>query len=271
MNVRMSLPTAILGIGIAALVSLPAMAQQSSSTTEVKQFEVISVNGNKVVVRGQAGNTQEITVPADFRMTVDGKPVTVADLKPGMRGSATITTTTTVVPVHVTEVRNGVVMRKVGNSIIVRREDNTVHMFSEADVTSRRATLMRGGRPISITDLNEGDRLTATIVTDAPPKVMTQRDVDAAMASAPASRGAGAGASAGATSSSRAGAGAGSGAGASTGAARAAAPAQSSSAGAASSAPRQLPKTASPLPAIGLIGAASMTLGALLSLRRRRR
>lgn len=264
MNVKMSLPTAILGIGIAALVSLPAMAQQSSTTTEVRQFEVVAVNGNKVVVRGQAG-TQEITAPADFRMTVDGKPVTVADLKPGMRGSATITTTTTVTPVHVTEVRNGVVMRRVGNSIIVRRDDNTVHMFSEADVTTRRATLMRGGRPISITDLREGDRLTATIVTDAPPKVMTQREVDAAMTSAPAAPAAAPAArpATGASSSSR------SSAGASTGAATA--PAPSAPAATASSAPRQLPKTASPLPAIGLIGAASMTLGALLSLRRRRR
>ncbi len=266
MNVRMSLPTAILGIGIAALVSLPAMAQQSSSTTEVRQFEVVSVNGNKVVVRGQAG-AQEITAPADFRMTVDGKPVTVADLKPGMRGTATITTTTTVTPVHITEVRNGVVMRRVGNSIIVRRDDNTVQMFSEADVTARRATLMRGGRPIAITDLREGDRLTATIVTDAPPKVMTQREVDAAMTSAPAAPAAAPAArpATGATSSTR------SSAGASTGAATAPAPAPSAPAATASPAPRQLPKTASPLPAIGLIGAASMTLGALLSLRRRRR
>jgi hypothetical protein len=46
----------------------------------------------------------ELTVADDFRFIVNGQPMSVKELKPGMRGRATITTKTTVTPVTVTEV-----------------------------------------------------------------------------------------------------------------------------------------------------------------------
>src|SRR5262245_16536777 len=95
--------TALLSICVLGLAGSTAAAQSQTKTTETRQFEVVSVDGNKVVVKGARG-AQEITVPDDFRLTVDGKPVSVRDLKPGMKGTATITTTTTVTPVTVTEV-----------------------------------------------------------------------------------------------------------------------------------------------------------------------
>jgi translation elongation factor P/translation initiation factor 5A len=88
-------------------------------TTETKQFQIISVDGNNLVVRGPEG-TREITVPQDFTFTVNGKPMSVSELKPGMKGTATITTTTTVHPVYVTEVRNGTVVQATGGSILVK-------------------------------------------------------------------------------------------------------------------------------------------------------
>ena len=259
MTVRSTVLSVMLGIGAVAGTAPPTMAQQTTSSTETKQFEIVSVNGNRIVVRGQGG-AQEITVSPDFNMTVDGKTVTVGDLKPGMKGTARITTTTTTTPVHVTEVRNGVVMRRVGNSIIVRRDDNTVHMFSEEDVTKRRASITRGGKPIAITDLNEGDRLSATIITDAPPKVMTQREVDAAMTSASTS--------ASAAASTRTAGGPPTRASATSAGSTGQAPVTTTADAGTTS--RRLPKTASPLPAIGLFGVVSTALGAYLSLRRRR-
>ena len=117
-----------LSVGIVSLVGAKASAQQTT-TTEVKQFEVVSVDGNKVVVKGEKG-AQEVTVTDDFTLTVAGKQVSVRDLRPGMRGTARITTTTTTTPVVVTEVKNGQVMKVVGNSVIVRGE-NGIQMYSE--------------------------------------------------------------------------------------------------------------------------------------------
>ena len=43
---------AVLSAGVVSLVGGPAVAQRSTST-EVRSFEVVSVDGNQVVVKGQ--------------------------------------------------------------------------------------------------------------------------------------------------------------------------------------------------------------------------
>jgi hypothetical protein len=96
--------TAALGICLVG-VFVGTVGAQTTTTTEMKKFEVISVDGNQLVLRGIDGKSKEFTVPADFRFNVDGKMVAVNELKPGMKGMATITTTTTVKPVTVTKSR----------------------------------------------------------------------------------------------------------------------------------------------------------------------
>ena len=181
--------SALCGVGsIVALCFIvsTAAAQQRTTSTEVKRFEIVSVDGNKVVVKGAQG-AQEITVPDDFQLTVDGKRVSVHDLKPGMKGTATITTTTTVTPVTVTEVRNGVVFKVLGNSVVLRGP-NGLQMYSEGDVEKRGIKIVKDGRPVTFSDLHEGDRLSATIITEGPPRVVTERDVEARLSAAPAAR-----------------------------------------------------------------------------------
>ena len=230
-----------------AATGAAASAQQSTTTSETKHFQVISVEGNKVVAKLPEG-AREITVPEDFRFTVDGREVSVHELQPGMKGTAKITTITTVTPVTVTEVRNGEVMQASGSSIIVKSA-NGIKMFNEGDIAKRNVTILKDGKPASIADFPTGDRITATIVTEKPPKVMTQRQVQAVLT--------------GATPT------------ATTGAAPAA-PAAAASA-AATPAPhtgaapaKKLPKTASQVPLLGLLGALSLAIALGLSLGRRR-
>ena len=153
---------------------------QTSTTTETKKFQVIAVDGNHLVVKLPEG-TKELTVPEDFRFNVDGKRLSVHELKPGMTGTATITTKTTVMPVTVTEVKNGTVMQNMGTSIIVRTDEG-VKMFTQSDIDKRGVKIMREGKPAEISDFRDNDKLTATIVTTKPPKVMTEREVQATLA-----------------------------------------------------------------------------------------
>ena len=259
-TIRLALCSAVLCLTAAAA------SAQTTTTSETKKFQVIAVDGNVLVVRLPEG-TREMAVADDFRFNVDGKMLSVRELKPGMSGTATITTKTTVTPVTVTEVKNGTVMQNLGTSILVRTDDG-MKMFSQSDIDKRGIKIMRDGQPAQISDFRANDRLTATIVTSKPPRVMTEKEVQATLAKSGGAGGAGTPAAAGATGAGAAPSGA-----ASSGAAKsgAASPgAATSGAAAPGGAARTLPKTASPLPIVGLAGLASLVAGLGLTVRRRR-
>ena len=162
-----------------ALVCLTAAAApaQTTTTSETKKFQIISVDGNTLVVKLPEG-TREMAVADDFRFNVEGKMLSVQELRPGMSSTATITTRTTVTPVVVTEVKNGTVMQNLGTSILVRTESG-IKMFSQADIDKRGMKIWREGKLAEISDFRANDKLTATIVTTKPPRVMTEREVNA--------------------------------------------------------------------------------------------
>jgi hypothetical protein len=168
-------------VGVAATAS---QAQQTSTSTQTKKFEIVAVDGNKLVVNLPEG-TKELTVPDDFRFTVNGQPLSVQELKPGMKGTATITTQTTVTPVTVTEVKNGTVYERSAGSITVQTPEG-FKRFSQGDLDKRGVKIVKNGQPVDLEDLNKGDKLSATIVTSKPPRVMTKQEVQASVPTAAA-------------------------------------------------------------------------------------
>ena len=258
-TIRVALAAAI--VCVTAGVS---QAQQTSTTSETKSFEVLAVDGNTLVVRLPEG-TRELTVADDFRFIVNGQPLSVRELKTGMKGTATITTKTTVTPVTVTEVKSGTVVVRSSANIIVRTPEG-VRSFTQGEVDKRGIKIIRNGKPVQLSELREGDQLSATFITSAPPRVMTEQEVRATVPAA-AAAGAKPPASAAAASST----------------AKPAAAAQSStakpaqsSAGttqSASAAPSQsartLPKTASSWPWVALASILLLVVGLSLTVMRR--
>jgi hypothetical protein len=181
---RSALRGLVLAAAFVGMAATASQAQQTSTSTQTKKFEIVAVDGNKLVVNLPEG-TKELTVPDDFRFTVNGQPLSVQELKPGMKGTATITTQTTVTPVTVTEVKNGTVYDKTGGSIIVQTPEG-FKMFSQGDIDKRGVKIVKNGQPVDLEDLNKGDKLSATIVTSKPPRVMTKQEVQASVPTAAA-------------------------------------------------------------------------------------
>lgn len=210
-----------LGAALACVTLGAAQAPTTTTARETKTFQIISVDGNQLVVRLPEG-TRELTVPSDFRFIVNDKPLGLSELKPGMTGTAAITTTTTVTPVTVTEIKNGTVFQASGGSIIIRTSEG-FKSFHQSELDRRGIKILKNGKPVQLSALRVNDRLTAIIITTLPPQILSEKEVRATVPAAPA-----------------------------------AVP------------PKTLPKTASPLPAVGLLGLTSLLAGLGLSLRRRR-
>ena len=96
-----------------------------------------------MVVRDQAG-TRELTVPPDFRFTVDGKSLAVSDLHAGMKGTAVVTTTTTQRPVYVTTIKQGTVTYQTARSIQIKEDNGVVHKFTQSEIDKRGIQLYMG-------------------------------------------------------------------------------------------------------------------------------
>ena len=244
----------VLAAAVLYLTAGVSLAQQTTTSTATKTFEVLSVDGNTLVVTLPEG-TRELTVADDFRFTVNGQQLSVRELKAGMKGTATITTRTTVTPVTVTEVKNGTVLQGSGSSIIVRTDEG-IKMFSQGDVDKRGVKMVKNGQPAQLTDFREGDRLSATIITSKPPRVMTEQQVNATLAAASAPSGGAppaAPARAPLPSASQ----------------QAQAPQATASSGSAAPAARTLPKTASSWPLLALASIMSLVMGLALTITRR--
>ena len=247
---KRAMSSVAVALGVLCLTAGVALAQTTTSSTETKAFEVHSVDGNTIVVSLPEG-TREITVPEDFRFTVNGQQLSARQLKAGMKGTAVITTRTTVTPVTVTQVKSGTVMQNSGASIIVRTEEG-IKMFTQGDVDKRGVRIMRDGQPAQMSDLRQGDQLSAVIITSKPPRVMTDKEVTATLAKTPGgaapARAATAAAPTTGTQSSQA----------------MAAQGQAPSTGAA----RTLPTTASARPILGLLSILLLAMGCALTIRR---
>jgi len=172
------LVAALLCLACAAVI----MAQVKTTTTEkagtatkkvtVERGEVVYVSGNELVVKMENGEIRHVTVPEGATAMVDGKQITIKDLKPGMKLERTVTTTTT--PKTVTTVKTGtgkVLNVQAPNYVTVQFEDNTVQRFKIPKGTK----FTVGGEEKTAFDLKPGMKITATRIDEVPATVISEQ------------------------------------------------------------------------------------------------
>ncbi len=149
---------------VMAVVLIAGAVSAQTSTTEFKKGVVVHVYGDNLVVRGQDGVVKEYDVPAGFQFNIDGKTMGIADLKPGMILTSTVTHTQTPHVVQTTEIKNAKVLKVVGSTVILRGEDGQVKKFTKIPEDVQLTT---NGKPIALGELREGMNLTATVVSES--------------------------------------------------------------------------------------------------------
>jgi hypothetical protein len=157
---------AALTSALSMLASLSALAQTSEMTstkTTQKKGVIQAVYGNHVVVKEPDG-TREYTVPEGFKFQMNGKDLTVDQLQPGMKVSATINEQTTTREVTTTKVVSGQVMQVAPGGVVVKAPNGELKSYDVKDAQGRDVTIVRNGKEIPLTDLKVGDKLNATIV-----------------------------------------------------------------------------------------------------------
>ena len=161
---------------VVTMVGAGAVMAQTVTTTEVKQGTVVHVYGNNLVVKMADGTTKEFDVQEGFMFDIDGVPTAVKDLKPGTKLTSEVKVTDEVHVVQTEEIRKGKVVRTVGQTVIIRRENGEVVKFHDVPEDLQ---LTSNGKPVTLWDLKEGMNVTATIVSSREENV-TSREAQVA-------------------------------------------------------------------------------------------
>lgn len=153
---------------------LAAQVQTNTSTTShastvqttIEKGEIVFVEGNDVVVKMEDGTLRHFSnVPESARINVDGQQLGVHDLKVGMKVQKSVTTITT--PKTITTVKS--VTGKVWhvtppNSVILTLEDGTNQQFK----IPKDQKFNVDGQTVDAWGLKKGMKISATKVVEEP-------------------------------------------------------------------------------------------------------
>ena len=145
-------------------------AAQPTHNVTVERGEVVLVNGNDLVVKAEDGSIRHFpNIPESARVTVDGRELGIHDLRPGMKLERTITVTTT--PQVITTVKS--VTGKVWHvsppgSVILTLEDGTNQQFK----IPKGQKFMVNGQETDAWGLKKGMTISATKVVEEPVTVV---------------------------------------------------------------------------------------------------
>jgi len=237
----------LVNIASAQTTSTSVQKGATSTSTEVRRGEVVYVSGNELVVKMEDGQTKHFTIPESGRFSVDGRQLSVHELTPGMKLTQRITTTT--VPQTITTVRSvsGTVWHVTApTSVILTLPDGTNKQFK----VPQGVKFTIDGQEKTVFDLRKGMKVTATAITQVPETLISRQTTVTGRAPAvaaapppemPPAQEVGTLLVETTTPVKQ--------------------PAQPDTIASAEPAPKKLPKTASPVPLLGLLGALAVMTG----------
>jgi len=173
-NILTALTTIVAG---SAMVLTTAMAQPQPQTTkevikgtasiktEQLHGTVEYVEGNTLIVRMTDGAIREFNVPEARKFIIDGRELTVHDLKPGTKLSATVTTTTTPITDRTATIGTGTVYWVARKSVILTLPNGENRQYTVKDDYK---FSIDGNKEATVFDLRKGMRVSAQKIVEEP-------------------------------------------------------------------------------------------------------
>jgi len=146
---------------------------QPMQTIQVERGEVWYVSGNDLVVKMEDGTLRNfMNVPDDVRATVDGKQLSVRELKPGMKLQRTISTTVTPALITTVQTITGTVFFvSPPKSVILTLEDGTNQQF---DIPQGQMFEVQG-KTVDAFGLKKGMKVSAAKIIQTPATMTAQQ------------------------------------------------------------------------------------------------
>lgn len=164
-----------LSLSTSAQVETKTTVQHGTPTKQVRveRGTVLHVSGNDLVVQMEDGQIRHFpNIPDDARITVDGKQLGIHDLKPGMKLERTITTTETPKTVTTVQSVTGTVFQVVPPlSVILTMEDGTNQQFK----IPKGQKFTVNGQETDAFGLKKGMKVSATKISEVPETVVAQQ------------------------------------------------------------------------------------------------
>jgi hypothetical protein len=168
--------TLVLATGICLVFAYSTSAQvqtQTATTTgvptrevQIENGEVVAIRGNDLFVKMADGTLRDFPdVPANAKVTVDGRQLGINELKPGMKLQRTTVTTTTPQVVTTIESVTGKVLKITPPfSVRLALENGESQLFKIPE--GQKFTV--DGQEIDAFGLKEGMKITATKIVETP-------------------------------------------------------------------------------------------------------
>jgi hypothetical protein len=182
-NIRFTAWLVLAAWVISLALSVSANAQVDTNTTvnsgtptkevKVERGTVVGVSGNDLVVQMEDGQIRHFpNIPDSARITVDGKQLGIHDLKPGMKLERTITTTETPRTVTTVQSVTGTVFHVTPPlSVILTMEDGKNQQFKIPK--GQKFTI--NGQETDAFGLRRGMKVSATKIVEVPETVIAQQ------------------------------------------------------------------------------------------------
>ena len=170
------LPAFCVALAGCVLLAAAATAQAPASRTDVTKGtgtvsteqvsgEVVQIEGNNLLVKLSSGELKTFNVPEERKFVVDGKDLSVRDLRPGTTLTATVKTTTTPVTVRTKAVQSGTVWFVSPPRLVILTLPNGEN--KQYEVGDDVKFILRG-RSATVYDLRKGMVVSAEKIVEAP-------------------------------------------------------------------------------------------------------